>query len=57
MSKKEEKETNNKEDNESEDLNESSESSIEVNSLIIKKETLKSISIDIDTYEKLIVFL
>ena len=57
MSKKEEKEINNKEDNESEDSSESSEGSIEVNSLTIKKETLKSISIDIDSYEKLIIFL
>ena len=57
MSKKEEKEINNKEDNEIEDSSESSEGSIEVNSLTIKKETLKSISIDIDSYEKLIIFL
>ena len=57
MSKKEEKEINNKENNESEDSSESSEGSIEVNSLTIKKETLKSISIDIDSYEKLIAFL
>ena len=57
MTEKERKISNNsQEENESEE-SETSETSIELNTLIIKKETSKTITIDNDSYEKLISFL
>ena len=52
-----EKETKKEEENESDEGSETSESSIEVNSLVIKKETSKTLTIDNDSYQKLVLFL